>query len=331
VACIDVFHGDADGICALHQLRLADPVPGQLVSGPKRDIALLARVQAGAGDQVTVLDLSLDRNRDHLERLLQAGAGVRWFDHHFAGVVPRHERLRARIEPAPDRSTSFLVDEHLGGRFRAWAVVGTFGDNLDATARQMAAPLGWDAVRVGRLRELGILMNYNGYGATVADLHVPPEELYRRLCPFADPLEFADQEAVCGQLAAGYRDDMARAAALAPELETDTHGLYVLPAAPWARRVGGVLANRLAQGARHRAHALLSRLPEGGYVVSVRAPVDRPGGADQLCRAFATGGGRAAAAGIDRLPEDLYDAFARAFAAAFRGPAACPAGVTPDS
>ncbi|RUM38930.1 MAG: acetyltransferase, partial [Desulfobulbus sp.] len=38
----DVFNGDADGICALHQLRLHDPRPdAHLVTGVKRDICLL--------------------------------------------------------------------------------------------------------------------------------------------------------------------------------------------------------------------------------------------------------------------------------------------------
>ncbi len=37
----DVVNGDADGICALHQLRLADPRAARLISGVKRDIALL--------------------------------------------------------------------------------------------------------------------------------------------------------------------------------------------------------------------------------------------------------------------------------------------------
>ena len=57
---IDVFNGDADGICALHQLRLAEPAESGLVTGPKRDIGLLARVTAQAGDRVTVLDIALD-------------------------------------------------------------------------------------------------------------------------------------------------------------------------------------------------------------------------------------------------------------------------------
>ena len=46
----DVFNGDADGICALQQLRLAEPRDAVLVTGVKRDIALLDRVPARAGD-----------------------------------------------------------------------------------------------------------------------------------------------------------------------------------------------------------------------------------------------------------------------------------------
>lgn len=81
---IDVFNGDADGICALHQLRLAAPCDAQLVTGVKRDIALLQRVSAEAGDQVTVLDISLDKNRHELLRLLAGDVDVHYFDHHFA-------------------------------------------------------------------------------------------------------------------------------------------------------------------------------------------------------------------------------------------------------
>ena len=58
----DVFNGDADGICALHQLRLTEPRASVLVTGAKRDIALLDRVEAHAGDELTVLDVSLAVN-----------------------------------------------------------------------------------------------------------------------------------------------------------------------------------------------------------------------------------------------------------------------------
>ena len=38
----DIFNGDADGMCALQQLRLREPRDAQLVTGVKRDIALVA-------------------------------------------------------------------------------------------------------------------------------------------------------------------------------------------------------------------------------------------------------------------------------------------------
>ncbi|MND00941.1 hypothetical protein D3C83_197340 [compost metagenome] len=57
----------------------------------------------------------------------------------------------------------------------------------------------------------------------------------------------------------------------------------------------------------------------GGYAVSVRAPFDNPRGADVLCLQFETGGGRQAAAGINRLPEADYERFVAAFNAAYPG------------
>ena len=42
----DVFNGDADGICALLQLRLEEPLVSTRITGIKRDIALLESVHA---------------------------------------------------------------------------------------------------------------------------------------------------------------------------------------------------------------------------------------------------------------------------------------------
>lgn len=320
MAYYDVFNGDADGICALQQLRLAEPREATLITGVKRDIALLARVRANPGDAVTVLDISLDRNRDALLGLLENGARVRYFDHHFPGSIPRHPGLAIHIETLPDKGTSLLVDDFLGGRFRAWAVVGTFGDNFESRARRAADSLGLDGTPLATLRALGVCMNYNAYGARIEDLHFAPDALFRRLRPYEDPLEFIAADTAFRTLRDGYAEDMARTRALKPALEADRYALYVLPAEPWARRAGGVLANRLARASAQRAHALLTRLPEGGFVVSVRAPTAVGTGADVLCRRFPTGGGRRAAAGIDHLPDADYDGFVRRFIAAFRDP-----------
>ncbi len=54
---IDIFNGDADGICALIQYRLAFPAESTLITGVKRDIQLLEKASIKKGDQVTVFDM----------------------------------------------------------------------------------------------------------------------------------------------------------------------------------------------------------------------------------------------------------------------------------
>lgn len=307
-----VFNGDADGICAAHQLRLAGCAPHAVVTGVKRDIGLLARVAARAGDQVEVADISLDANRAALERLVAAGVRVTWYDHHFAGAIPASPALTAHIDTASDTCTSLIVDALLGGRFRLWAVVAAFGDNLHAVANRLAATAGLAAAAIQALRELGELMNYNAYGETVDDLHVAPADLFARIATFEDPVRFAAADDFVPRLRAGMAADMQLAHGIAPLVAAAATAVIVLPALPWARRVNGVFANELARTYPQRAHAILVRT-ERGFVVSVRAPLVRPNGADTLCRGFASGGGRARAAGINDLPQADLARFCQAF------------------
>jgi oligoribonuclease NrnB/cAMP/cGMP phosphodiesterase (DHH superfamily) len=110
---IDVFNGDADGVCALVQLRLAQPAKAKLVSGVKRDIQLLERLSIQKNDSVTVLDISLKKNRIALDRILQQGATVFYVDHHESGDIPQHTNLKAIINTAANTCTSLLVDQYL--------------------------------------------------------------------------------------------------------------------------------------------------------------------------------------------------------------------------
>ena len=316
---IDVFNGDADGICALHQLRLFEPRDAVLVTGVKRDIALLKRVDARADDRVVVLDVSLDKNREALLKLVAAGVHVRYFDHHFAGELPESDYFEAHIDTSADVCTSLLVNQVLAGRYLPWAVVAAFGDNLFEAAADAAAPLALSSEKLAQLQLLGTLMNYNGYGVTLDDLHVAPDQLYRAIQPYDDPFHFIAEAELFTKLKAGYEADMAEAASLTDQLCEAGVSLFMLPDAPWSRRVAGAFGNALARQAPDKAHALLTVLPDGGFRVSVRAPLHRKSGADRLCMQFPSGGGRKAAAGVNVLPEALVDTFIAAFKAQYGG------------
>jgi hypothetical protein len=318
MADYDCFNGDADGLCALHQLRMAAPRRARLVTGVKRDVALLERVEARAGDRITALDISMAENHAALESALAAGAEVFWADHHFPGEIPDHPGLAAHINTLPDTCSSLIVDRLLGGRYRAWAIVAAFGDNLEAVGVRLATAKGWDVEKIVRASRLGQALNYNAYGESVADLMIPPDELYERMRHYPDPLAFQAEESVVGELMRGMVADLAHAERLEPVVDHPWGALYVMPDQPWSRRVNGVFANRRAHCHPERAHAVLVPRCEGdGYTVSVRAPLRRPSGADRLCRRFPTGGGRLAAAGINCLPDGEAAEFIRAFAETF--------------
>lgn len=318
MAFVDIFNGDADGICALLQLRLHEPRDSRLVTGVKRDIELVAQADIRRGDHVTVLDISLDKNCEAVLAALGAGASLFYVDHHFAGDIPAHPAFTAHINTASEVCTSLLVNGHLKGQYSHWAIAGAFGDNLDNSAMLLCKQLGLPEADVEALRELGILVNYNGYGPSLDDLHFHPATLYRELYELRDPLRVVrEQTPTFRRLQQGYAADSSAAASLVPEILTDRLGVYVLPDQPWARRISGVFSNDLTNASPDRAHAVLSAKPDGGFVVSVRAPLNRREGADALCRQFPTGGGRAAAAGINHLPDDQQEAFLKAFASMF--------------
>lgn len=299
----DVFNGDADGICALIQLRRSDPRPdATLVTGVKRDIQLLDRVPSESVGRVTALDISFDKNRDQVERLLAAGGDVFFCDHHYAGEVPDHNALQVLISPAAEVCTSALINGRLRGQFAEWACVGAFGDNLDSTADKLIANLD-KAVDRDALRQLGVCVNYNAYGASLSDLHFAPATLYQRMLRFDSPSALiAEDAALFETLTEAYRQDMHLANTAPRAVEDDDIAVISLPDAAWARRVSGVYGNDLANQSPDRAHAVLTDI-EGGYLVSVRAPLNNRSGADEVCRQFETGGGRAAAAGINKLPQ----------------------------
>lgn len=316
----DVFNGDADGLCALHQLRLAEPREAVLVTGAKRDIALLQRVPPEQAKDVCVLDISFDSNAAAVTSLLDAGCRIRYFDHHAAQQAFEHAALELHWDESPEACTSILVDRYLEGRFRAWAIAAAFGDNLETVAQAMAQGAGMSGQQTEALQRLGTVLNYNAYGESVSDLHIAPDALYRALQPHADPFEFMSQSAEYRLLVEGYREDAHRMENLEPRWSEACGDIYVLPDAAWARRISGIFANRLASGGAGRSFAVVSEQSNGCYGVSVRSgsPNEQP--AHRFCETFESGGGRKLAAGVNRLPADRIDAFAEKFFRYFGAP-----------
>lgn len=313
----DVFNGDADGICALHQMRLAKPLESTLVTGVKRDISLLKKVNAEQDDEILVLDISLDKNRDELLTFLDKGVNIQYFDHHFAGDIPENLLLQANINTDPNTCTSLLVNEYLKSQHLPWAITAAFGDNLHQSALTAAKPLNLSESQLQQLELLGTCINYNGYGSSLDDLIFSPEDLYKKIKPYVNPFEFIASDDNYQTLVNGYQEDIGKAEGCKPSYETNSHSLSVLPNEKWARRVSGVYANALATSNPDRAHAMLTEQSDGCFLVSVRAPLNNKTGADELCRQFKSGGGRKAAAGINKLPAADYDLFQEKFTQAF--------------
>jgi len=317
MTCYDVFNGDADGICALQQLRLQTPRQARRISGLKRDIGLLQQVDAATGDEITVLDVSLDVNRDALVEVLARGASVFYADHHYPGDIPHSELLDCHIDVAADTCTSLIINKLLDNSQARWAVVGAYGDNFDLLASELGASLGLSEDNLAELQQLGICLNYNGYGFELEDLLFHPVDLFALVHPFADPADFVADEPAYADLLDQYQDDMSKAHNTPAESESTVGAVFMLPNEGWARRIVGVMGNDLAKQFPDRAHALLVDMGDGHHRVSVRAPYNRKDGADELCRQFPSGGGRKAAAGINALAQSSLPVFIDKFNSQF--------------
>ncbi|TKF54488.1 DHH family phosphoesterase [Vibrio sp. F13] len=302
----DVFNGDADGIIALLQLRFAEPKESTVITGVKRDIKLLKRVDIDTAKSVTALDISMEKNQPELEALLANNVSVFYCDHHRSGDIPQSDNLDALINLDAEVCTSLLINERLGGQYAKWAVAAAFGDNLFTSAEKLAQEIGLPESETEFLKELGTLINYNGYGATLSDLHIEPKALYQKLTAYVDPLSLLDDEhSPYHTLKKGYELDRSQVLSTVPSHSDAQCKVFEFPCEAWARRISGVFGNELANQSPELAHAVLTlNANHQDYTVSVRAPLNNRVGADDICSSFPTGGGRKAAAGINALTLD---------------------------
>ncbi|GAA0821483.1 DHH family phosphoesterase [Colwellia sp. D2M02] len=318
----DVFNGDADGIIALLQLRLAQPKESKLITGVKRDISLLKQVcavsKADKASSVTVLDISLEKNIDALTTLLNDGVEVFYADHHRTGDIPQAALFTGLFDTDANVCTSLIVNQYLDNRYVFWAIAAAFGDNMQSSARTLAKKYGLSDEEQLQLNELGIYINYNGYGSSTDDLHFHPANLFKALLKYPNPFDLINEKgSVFSQLKNAYLADMAKAKSAKVIVDEPAVKAVLLDDEPWARRVSGVFGNELANQSPGRAHAVLTLnkpssenpLNEKSYTVSLRAPLNNKQGAGDVCAKFPTGGGRAAAAGVNELPEAQLEAF----------------------
>lgn len=306
---IDVFNGDADGIFSLIQLRKEKPIAKEqqlLITGVKRDISLLkkiCRLQA-TGSNITVLDVSFDKNSKEIEHLLSCADSIFYCDHHQADTLFKHERLTSLIDTAPTVCTALLMNKYLDNAQPLWAITAAYGDGLDKSASQLADQFGVSDNEKLHLKQLGELVNYNGYGASVDDLHFKPESLYQELMKYDSPFEVVfDPISPFALLNAGYETDLACAREVESLSNSSVLTAVQLPSVNWAARISGSYGNILAAENPYKAVVIATTNADGGLTISLRAPKCNPYGAANICSRYDTGGGREGAAGINSLPQ----------------------------
>lgn len=309
----DVFNGDTDGIFAWHQLRLAHPRDAILVTGVKRDVGLVGRVEAGERDLVTVLDVSHTKNRKDVQKLLDSGATVEYFDHHDPGELIEHPNITYHINTEPNVSTGLIVNSHVNGKNRLWSIATAFGDNHVDLAMNMAKSENLNEEQIIFLKQIGLVVNYNSYGQTVEDLFFPPEEIAKavKACG-SDIFRFTEQSDIFPTLLGHFSADMSSAVCQKPYSFSDNAVIYTLPNEAWTHRVMGSFSNHLVATNKDLACAIAVLNSDGTYRISVRSSLNNPYGAGDLCKKF-RGGGREKAGGVNNLEASELDNFKEEF------------------
>jgi len=313
----DVFNGDTDGIFAWHQLRLAHPREAKIVTGVKRDVNLASRVDSKEGDLVTIMDVSHAKNRKDVQRILDSGAIVEYFDHHDPKELIEHPNITYHINTEPNISTGLIVNTHVKGQNRLWSIATAFGDNHIDLAMNMAKSEDLSDEQVLILKQIGLVVNYNSYGQTVDDLFFSPEEIAEaaRACG-PDIFNFLEQGDIFSTLLENFNADMSSAVCQEPFSISENGVIYTLPNEAWTHRIMGSFSNHLVSTNKDLACAIAVLNSDGTYRISVRSSINNPYGAGNLCGKF-DGGGREKAGGINNLSASDMNAFKEEFEKVF--------------
>jgi hypothetical protein len=140
-----------------------------------------------------------------------------------------------------------------------------------------------------------------------------PMDILNQAKHFTDPISFYKDTNIGQYLKKSSIEDLELA--LSHYEKDNKNNIVFLPDIPWARRVYGMLGNHLVKKNKTQPLAILVDIGEDNYLVSVRAPLNQPTRAGDLCRLFDSGGGRATAAGINRLHKNYLERFTKAFQA----------------
>ncbi|MEE4244737.1 MAG: DHH family phosphoesterase [Kangiellaceae bacterium] len=302
---IDVFNGDADGIFSLIQLRKAFPVSqSHLITSVKRDISLLKQVdlELAKDADINVLDISYDKNCNEVESLLDKGNNIFYCDHHKADKLISHTNLTSIIDTSAFVCTGLLISNYIDRQHHLWAIAALFGDGLDKVAYEEVKAFNLPESDVEAIKKLGVLVNYNGYGSRIEELHFHPAELYRELMRYSDPLEvIADKSSPFYRLETAFDSDMKNAQEYQAFHQSELVTAVRLPNETWSKRISGTLGNKLSKQHPDKAILILSDNPDKTITVSLRAPKSKPYGASDICSQYPSGGGRASAAGVNEL------------------------------
>ncbi len=309
----DVFNGDTDGIFAWHQLRLTHPRDAEIITGVKRDVNLASKVNAEDGDLVTIMDVSHAKNRKDVQRILDSGAIIEYFDHHDPKELIEHPNITYHINTEPNISTGLIVNSHVNGQNRLWSIATAFGDNHLDLAMNMAKSESLSDEQVLILKQIGLVVNYNSYGQTIEDLFYSPEEIAEaaRACG-SDIFKFLEQGDIFSTLLENFNADMSSAVCQEPFSISKNGVIYTLPNEAWTHRIMGSFSNHLVSTNKNLACAIAVLNSDGTYRISVRSSINNPHGAGNLCGNFG-GGGREKAGGINNLPASDMNTFKEEF------------------